>query len=84
MTKAYSWLNFRFRGQFEMKILIVRQKYFDDFDGAIHEPAIRSSDTGQRIPYFDSCQLLTTLMSNMCALSVSCVLKLARKYEIEH
>ena len=70
-----------------MKILIVRQKYFDDFDGAIHEPAIRSSDTGQRIPCFDSCKLLTTLMSNMCAvcaLSVSCALKLARKYEIEH
>ena len=105
-----SWLNFRFRSQFEMKILIVRQKcttYFirifkkiklepaiiwlqkilDFDDGSIHEPAIRSSDTGQRIPCFDSCKLLTTLMSNMCAvcaLSVSCALKLARKYEIEH
>ena len=55
MTKAYSWLNFRFGGQLEMKILIVGQKYFDDFDGAIHELAIRSSDTGQRISCFDSC-----------------------------
>ena len=82
MTKAYSWLNFRFRGQFEMKILIVGQKYFD---GAIHEPAIRSSDTGQRIPCFDSCQLIKTLMSNGCVhYQFSCALKLARKYEIEH
>ena len=41
-----------------------------DLDGSTPEPAIRSSDTGQRIPCFDSCQLITTLMSNMCALSV--------------
>ena len=34
------------------------------------EPAIRSSDTGQRVLCFDSCQLIKTLMSNMCALSV--------------
>ena len=41
-----------------------------DLDGSAPEPAVLSSDTGQRIPYFDSCQLITTLMSNMCALSV--------------
>ena len=30
----------------------------------------RSGDTGQRIPCFDNCQLITTLMYNMCAISV--------------
>ena len=96
-----SWLNFRVRDQFEIKILIVRQKYTTyfiqikkeiklehaiirklvtcqritskilDLDGSTAELAIRSSGTGQRISYFDSCQLITTLMSN-------------RKYGIEH
>ena len=28
------------------------------------EPAMHSCDTGQRIPFFDSCQLITTWMSN--------------------
>ena len=41
-----------------------------DLDGSTPEPAIRSSDTSQRIPCFDSCQLITTLMSKMSALSV--------------
>ena len=41
-----------------------------DLDGSTPEPAIRSSDTGQRVPCFDSCQFIKTLMSNMCALSV--------------
>ena len=27
-------------------------------------PAMQSCDTGQRIPFFDSCQLITTWMSN--------------------
>ena len=41
-----------------------------DLDGSTPVPAIRSSDTCQRIPWFDSRQLITTLMSNhMCALS---------------
>ena len=40
-----------------------------DFDGSTPEPAIRSSDTGQRIHCFYSCQLIATLMSNMCVLS---------------
>ena len=35
-----------------------------DLDGSTLEPAIRSGDTGQRIPCFDSCQLITTLMCN--------------------
>ena len=35
-----------------------------DLDGSTPEPAIRSGDTGQRIPCFDSCQLMTTLMCN--------------------
>ena len=56
-----------------------------DLDGSTPEPAIRSGDTGQRIPCFDSCQLITTLMSNGCVhYQFSCALKLARKYEIEH
>ena len=33
-------------------------------DGSTPEPAIRSGNTGQRIPCFDSCQLNTTLMCN--------------------
>ena len=36
-----------------------------DLDGLTPEPAIRSGDTGQRIPCFDSCQLITTLMCNI-------------------
>ena len=110
-----TWLNFRVRGLFLIKILIVRPKnktYFIwmkknqtwacdhlktnnlsadnfkkilDLDGSTPEPAIRSCDTGQRIPCFDSCQLITTLMSNGCVhYQFSCALKLARKYEIEH
>ena len=91
-----SWLNFRVRGQFEIKILIVQHintTYFIwilkkiklelaiiwkpvpcqritpkklDLDGSTPEPAIQSSDTGQQIPCFDSCQLITSLMPNMC------------------
>ena len=30
----------------------------------IPEPMMQSCDTGQRIPFFDSCQLITTWMSN--------------------
>ena len=52
-----------------------------DLDGSTPKPAIRSGDTGQRIPCFDSCQLITKLMCNMCA--ISCAPKLARKCEIE-
>ena len=33
-------------------------------DGWTLEPAVRSCDTGQRIPCFDSCLLITTLMCN--------------------
>ena len=32
-----------------------------DLDGSTPEPVIQSSDTGQRIPCFDSCQWITTL-----------------------
>ena len=35
-----------------------------ELDGSTPEPAIRSGNTGQRIPCFDSCQLNTTLMCN--------------------
>ena len=35
-----------------------------DLDGLTLEPALRSGDTGQRISYFDKCQLITTLMCN--------------------
>ena len=93
-----SWLNFRVRGQFEIKLLIVRHinttyfmslkkknytwacdhlktsncstKKILDLDGWTPEPTIRSSDTGQRISCFDSRQLITTLMCNMCTISV--------------
>ena len=87
-------LNFRVRGHFEIKMLIVlghsdiNTTYFIwikkwacdhlktsnlsadnfkkilDLDGSTPEPAIRSGDTGQRIPCFDSCQLITILMCN--------------------
>ena len=93
-----TWLNFRFRGQFEIKILIVpghsdmnttyisyeslekinlsqrssengnfsanNFKKILDLDGSTLKPAVRSGDTGQPIPCFDSCQLITTLMCN--------------------
>ena len=50
-----------------------------DLDGSTPEPAIQSSDTGQRIPCFDSCQLITTLMSKGCVhYQFSCALKLAK------
>ena len=41
-----------------------------DLDGWTPEPAIRSGDTGQRISCFDSCQLITILICNMCTISV--------------
>ena len=41
-----------------------------DLDGSTPETAIRSGDTGQRIPCFDSCQLITTLMCNVCNISL--------------
>ena len=41
-----------------------------DLDGWKREPASRSGDTGQQVPCFDSCQLITTLMCNMCTISV--------------
>ena len=37
-----------------------------DLNGSAPEPAIRSGDTVQ--PCLDSCQLVTTLMCNMCAI----------------
>ena len=54
-----------------------------DLDRLTPESAIRSSDTGQRVPCFDTCQLIKTLMSNMCALSVF-LCSQAIKYKIEH
>ena len=53
-----------------------------DLNGSIPEPAILSGDTVQ--PCFESCQLFTTLMCNMCAISSCCAPKLARKCNIEH
>ena len=35
-----------------------------DLNGSTPEPVIWPGDTGQRIPCFDSCQLMTTLMCN--------------------
>ena len=48
---------------FETGNLSADKKIFD-LDGSTLEPAVRSGDTGQRIPCFDSCQLITTLMCN--------------------
>ena len=36
-----------------------------NLDGSTPESEIQSGETGQRIPCFDSSQLITTLMSNM-------------------
>ena len=36
-----------------------------NLDGWTPEPAIRSGDTGQRIPCYHSCQMITTLMCDM-------------------
>ena len=57
-----------------------------NLDVSTPEPAIQSGDTGRWIPCFDSCQLITTLMCNICAISVFLCsqIKLARKCEIEH
>ena len=41
-----------------------------DFDGSTHEPAVQSGDMGERIPCFDSCQLITTLMCNKFSLGL--------------
>ena len=35
-----------------------------DLDGPTPEPAIRTGDTGQQIPCFDSCLLITASMCN--------------------
>ena len=121
MTNAWLWwekwkassllaflLNFRVRGQFEIKMFIalglsdINTTYFiwikkepaiiwklvtcqrvtsekiHDLDGSTPEPAIGTGDTGQQIPCFDSCQLLTTLMCNQWAP------KVVRKCESKH
>ena len=53
-----------------------------DLDGSTPGPAIRPGDTGQRKPCFDSCQLITTLMCNICVkYQSSCAPKLASKCE---
>ena len=51
-----------------------------DLDGSAPEPVIWSGDTGQQIRCFDSCQLITTLMCNIGAISVF----LCSQCEIEH
>ena len=57
-----------------------------DLDGSTLEPAIRSGDTGQQIPCYDSCQLITTLMCNICVqYQSSCAPKLeVESVRIEH
>ena len=42
-----------------------------DLDKVQPEPAIWSRDTGQRIPYFDRCQLTIRLMSNVKGYAVN-------------
>ena len=41
-----------------------------DLDGSTLKPAVRSDDNGHRIPCFDSCQLITTLMCNQFSLGL--------------
>ena len=53
-----------------------------DLDGLTPEPAIRSSDTGQRIPCFDSCQLIKTLINGCVHYQFFCALKLARSMRL--
>ena len=52
-----------------------------DLDRLTPEPAIRSSDTGQRIPYFDSCQSDRNIDVQLAS---SWVPKVVRKYESKH
>ena len=55
-----------------------------DLDGSTSEPAKRSGDTGQRIPCFDDCQLMTTLMQIDVQSAFSWAPKVARKCESKH
>ena len=74
-----SWLNFCVRGQFEINILIVRQKYTTYFTWTSHDTIkwYRSADT-----------LSCNWSQHWCPICVhyqfSCALKLSRKYENEH
>ena len=52
-----------------------------DLDGSTLEPAVRSGDTGQRMPCFDSCQLITTYYNIDVQLVFSWAPKLAKKGE---
>ena len=55
-----------------------------DLDGWTLEPVVRSGDTGQRIPCFDSSELIKTLMCNHVQSVSSGDSKLARKYDSKH
>ena len=74
-----SWLNFCVWGQFEINILIVRQKYTTYFTWTSHDTIkwYRSADT-----------LSCNWSQHWCPICVhyqfSCALKLSRKYENEH
>ena len=82
---------------FEIKILIAQHisitcfiwnlsadnfKKILDLDGWKREPASRSGDTGQQVPCFDSCQLITTLMCNMCTISVFLCYQTSQKVHV--
>ena len=54
----------------------------DNFKKTRPEPAIRPGDTGQRIPCFDSCQLITTLMYSFLLGSLGS--QSSRKCESKH
>ena len=53
-------------------------------DGSTPEPAIRSGDTSQWIPCFDSCQFITTLMCKSVFSWAPWAPKVATKCESKH
>ena len=55
-----------------------------DLDGSIPESATRSGDTGQRIPCFDSCQLIITWICNIRLHLASQTTIYSQKCEIKH
>ena len=78
-------MNFSLRSFERSNLSADNSKTILELDGSIPEPAIRSGDTGQRIPCFDSCQLISTFMCNMSAISgCSWAPKLTRKCKIKH
>ena len=71
----------KFETAISQKLVICQRITSKKLDVSTPEPAIQSCDTGQRIRYFDICQLATTWM---CNIRLQQALTLARKCEISH